>query len=255
MNALFKKWQCWQHTCFPKICCSDWKHMLMHVKIKFPTVYSKNYSLGKCKIHVPAVHFQFLLFYSHERNEQLVQEQNTVLCWWKHATCHVVMRAWKSFWESSMDHLIAGNKENAAKISLLPSRPLTSPPSCLSHTGSRTKTPFNHGKTWQHMSVSILHLINGNDSSVIHHPGWHFFFFLLKSLFIYLFIYSSSGTNELNLDSLLIAPSLPACWLSGEYKYIYICVCDKAQKHIYCFFSWHLYPMQRLKVVFFIGHH
>lgn len=54
--------------------------MLMRVKIKFPTVSSKNYSPGKCKIHVPAVHFQFLLFYSHERNEQLVQERNTVLC-------------------------------------------------------------------------------------------------------------------------------------------------------------------------------
>lgn len=131
-----------------------------------------------------------------------------------------------------MDHLIAGNKENAAKIFLLPSRPLTSPPSCLSHTGSHAKTPFNHGETWQHMSASIPHLINGNDSSVIHHPGWHFFFFLFKSLFIY----PSSGRNELNLASLLIAPSLPACRLSGEYKYIYICVCDKAQKLIFCFF-------------------
>lgn len=197
---------------FPKICCSDWKHMLMDVKIKCPTVYSKNHSLGKCKIHVPAVHFQFLLFYSHERNEQLVQERNTVLCWWKHATCHVVMRAWKSFWESSMDHLIAGNKENAAKISLSPSRPLTSPPSCLSHTGSRAKTPFNHGGTWQHMSVSILHLINGNDSSVIHHPGWHFFFFLLKSLFIYLFQLRDEWTQFSQSPDSSQSTSLLAVW-------------------------------------------
>lgn len=185
MNAIFKNGNANHILFFPKICCSDWKHMLNHVKINFPTVYSKNYSPGKCKIRVPAVHFQFLLFYSHERNEQLVQERNTVLCfwWWKHTTCHVIMRAWKSFWEPSMDHLIAGNKEIAAKISL---SPLTSLSSCLSHTGSRAKTPFNHGETWQHMSASILHLINGNDSSVIHQPGWHFFFFLLKSLFIYL---------------------------------------------------------------------
>lgn len=93
-----------------------------------------------------------------------------------------------------MDHLIAGNKENAAKISLSPSRPLTLPPSCLSHTGSRAKTPFNHGETWQHMSASILHLINGNDSSVIHHPGWHFSFFFFLNL--YLFIYLSQLRDE-----------------------------------------------------------
>lgn len=30
------------------------------------------------------------------------------------------------------------------------------------------KTHFNHGETWQQMSASILNLINGNDSSVIH---------------------------------------------------------------------------------------
>lgn len=249
MNAFFKKMTMPTTFLFSENLL-QWKHMLMHLKIKFLTVYSKNYSPGTSKIHVPAVHFQFLLFYSPERNEQLVQEWNTVLCfwWWKHTTCYVIMGARKSFWESSMDHLIAGNKENAAKISLSPSRPLTSPPSCLSHTASRAKTPFNHAETWQHMSASILHLINGNDSSVIHHPGWHFFFFFLN---LYLFIHPSSGRNELNLASLLIAPSLPACRLSGEYKYIYICVCDKAQKLF--FFSWHLYPMQHLKVVFFLG--
>lgn len=30
------------------------------------------------------------------------------------------------------------------------------------------KAHFNHGETWQQMSASILNLINGNDSSVIH---------------------------------------------------------------------------------------
>lgn len=132
-----------------------------------------------------------------------------------HLSCCAFMHAWKSFRESSMDHLIAGNKKAVPKS---PRRPLTpslhfSPPLfCLSRVSSRTKTPFNHDETWQHMSSSILHLINGNDSSVIHHPGWHFFLFII----IYLFIFPSSRRNELNLASFLIAPAYqPACCLGN----------------------------------------
>lgn len=49
--------------------------------------------------------------------------------------------------------------------------------SCLSHSSSYTQTHFNHGATWQQISVSILNLINGNDSSVIH-LSWVAFIFL-----------------------------------------------------------------------------
>lgn len=140
------------------------------------------------------------LHYVQERNEQLVQEWTSILCfwWWKHTICHVVMCARESFLEPSMNHFIAGNKKKFKKVQR--KSPLyththslyVSPPSCLSHTSSRTKTPFNHGETWQQISASILHLINGNDSSVIHHPGWHFFF-----LFIYLFFLAQGGMNSI----------------------------------------------------------
>lgn len=42
---------------------------------------------------------------------------------------------------------------------------------------SCTQTHFNHGETWQQITVSILNLINGNDSSVIH-LSWVAFLFL-----------------------------------------------------------------------------
>lgn len=49
-----------------------------------------------------------------------------------------------------------------------------------SHKLAHTQTHFNHGETWQQISVSILHLINGNDSSVIH-LSWVAFIFLSLS--------------------------------------------------------------------------
>lgn len=208
-------------------------------------------------MHVRVVHFQFLLFYSHERNEQLVQERNTVLWfrWWKHTTCHVVMRAWKSFSEPSMDHLIAANKKNAAKISSSPSHPLTSllpPPLLFISHGLMHKNTF---QSWRNMAAYECKYSPPHKWKwlICHSPSWVAFLFFILNL--YLFIFPSSRRNELNLASLLIAPSLPACLLSGEYKYIYICVCNKAQKPIFCFlFPWHLCPMERLEVVFFLGH-
>lgn len=98
---------------------------------------------------------------------------------------------------------------------------LFSPLSCLSHTDSRTKTPFNLGKTWQQMSASILHLINGNDSSVIHHPGWHFFFLLIYFL-------PSSRRNELFSQSPLDSSQLTR--LPSDWG---ICMCVRTRVCVY----------------------
>ena len=58
---------------------------------------------------------------------------------------------------------------------------------CPSRASSYTQTHFNHTEAWQQISVSILNLINGNDSYVIQLSGWHFSFF-------------HSGGNELHLS-------------------------------------------------------
>lgn len=65
------------------------------------------------------------------------------------------------------------------------------------------KTHFDHDETWRRMSVSILNLINGNDSSVIH---------LSRVAFL---SPPCSWKNELYLASLLIAHSLNA-WCLGN---------------------------------------
>lgn len=142
-----------------------------------------NYHSGKCLIHVPKWP-QFLMHYIDEGNEQLVQEWTSI--GGENTTWHIVIPTWKSFWEPSLDRFIAGDKKKVKpKCPLCTPVPsyTACPPHCLSHTSSGTKTPFNHGETWQQMSVSVLHLINGNDSSVIHHAGWHFFYLFILFFF------------------------------------------------------------------------
>lgn len=68
---------------------------------------------------------------------------------------------------------VTQNRETYSRVKNLPhcSRRLSSLSlhSFVYLTQAHTDTThFNHGETWQQMSASILNLINGNDSSVIH---------------------------------------------------------------------------------------
>lgn len=99
---------------------------------------------------------------------------------------------------------------------------------CLSHASSYTQICFIHKETWQQISVSILNLINGNDSSVIH-LSWVAFLFL-----------SLRGERTLFgwRPSLVIAHNLKAWCLENIF-------CVIRHKIILClwllfFWFWHL---------------
>lgn len=146
-------------------------------------------------------------------------------------------------WDHSMEHLMGRRilqpKSHHCTLTLS----FLSFHSCLSHTSSYRKTHFNHGETWQQMSVSILNLINGNDSSVIHlsRVAFLFFFFSLKEE------WTPFGWRP----SLLIA-HISKAWCLGNiflsvirHRNHFLFVCD------YSFCFWHLCLIKRSWMVYF----